>query len=239
MKKYKCKKRGKDKKSNKKKTCNSNPFTEDAIPPCAKYLDNKNIFSLDRECFYRNDNKVFSVVATRLPNNNPPNIGDIRIDTSIEVSITTFIIGLFINKIQMGIIEYDPTKPIHSNKEIDAKIHELLGNPPENCETCANELNNLKDEKNEKLKENKGSKNNDSKKYTVNQSYNNTQLIYALRIFISSGTAADYILKKQINISPLNYYILSIINNMEGNPELYFAKNNYTFPIPINFYFQD
>lgn len=38
------------------------------------------------------------------------------------------------------------------------------------------------------------------------------------------------------NSAEFNYTILLALNRLEGDPGLYFPNNNYTTPIPVNFY---
>lgn len=241
MKKCKCKKDRKcrgSKKTNKQKKsqCNPNPFADAVIPPCAEYLENENVLVLDGELIYRSVNKIYVFITTSASNNGPTgNLGE-ALETNVEISITTFIIGLFINQVQMGVIEYDKTKPIHPDEKIDLLIHQCLQNI---CEEDKEE-NQSDSEMNEKPKESQkdemGNKSDKSEGANESQSENSAEFNYKLTFIISNGNAIATFVKYQINITELNYIILLALNRLEGDPGLYFPNNNYATPIPVNFY---
>ena len=241
MKKCKCKKDRKcrgSKKTNKqrKSQCNPNPFADAVIPPCAEYLENENILVLDGELIYRNANKIYTFITTSASNNGPTGSLGEALETNVEISITTFIIGLFINQVQMGVIKYDKTKPIHPDEKIDLLIHECLQNI---CEEN-NEENQSDAEMNEKPKESQkdemGEKSDKSEGDNESQSKNAAEFNYMLTFVISNGNAIATFVNYQINITELNYTILLALNRLEGDPGLYFPNNNYATPIPVNLY---
>ena len=56
-----------------------------------------------------------------------------------------------------------------------------------------------------------------------------------LIIVISNSNAILALYTNIINISPLNYYILFILNRLENNPGLFFGNNSYATEDEINF----
>lgn len=58
----------------------------------------------------------------------------------------------------------------------------------------------------------------------------------SLSLIVSNNNAIVPLLTTMINISPINYFILLVLNRFEGNPALFFADNTYTLEDPINFY---
>lgn len=59
--------------------------------------------------------------------------------------------------------------------------------------------------------------------------------IPSLSIIVSNTNAIVSVYTSTINISPLNYYILFILNRLENHPGLFFANNSYATEDPINF----
>ena len=111
----------------KKPDCNL--YEGGEIPPCSAFLDNSNPIIKDCKLIFRNLNRLFYFISASTINPSTQ-FNASTVAANIQISLSTFIIGLFINQVQVGIITYDQDCMIHSNKEINAFIHETLQNPP-------------------------------------------------------------------------------------------------------------
>lgn len=99
------------------------------VPPCSAFLSNTNPIIKDGKIIFRNLNRLFYFISASSVNaSNEFNAS--MFSANIQISLSTFIIGLFINQIETGIISYDEGCIIHSNKEINDFIHKTLQNPP-------------------------------------------------------------------------------------------------------------
>lgn len=240
MKKYNCKKHRKNKKTNdkKKKSCNSNPYSGAVIPPCAEYLKNDNVLLINGDLLYINNNKIYAFISSNASNQDSKGNSSESLNTNIEISMTTFIIGLFINQIQKGIIKYDEDKPIHQDKKIDSLIHQCLKESLNKSETKegtrkSEESQLSKESQNSDEQSNKSSSNEESKESGIAKGI---QIKYSLNFIISNGNAIVNFVTYTVDITELNYIILFTINRLEGDPGLYFANNGYATPIPSNIY---
>lgn len=63
----------------------------------------------------------------------------------------------------------------------------------------------------------------------------NTNFIHKLSFIISNGNAILPYFTYAVDITPLNFYILFLVNRLEGDPGLLFANNSFTTEDPINF----
>lgn len=185
----------------KKYSCN--PYEGGEVPPCSAFLNNTNPIIKDCNIIFKNENRVFYFISTN-PNesNNSQSSGSSSaitekpsIYTNLQVSLSTFIIGLYINQIQKGEIKYSEKSIIHSDKSFNNIIHDILKKAPE-----------------------------------VKVDY-----IPSLNLVVSNNNAILPFYTYSVNISPLNYYILFIINRMENNRGLFFINNAYATEDPINF----
>lgn len=240
MKKYNCKKHRKSKKLNdeKGKSCNPNPYSKAVIPPCAEYLKNDNVLLINNDMLYINNNKIYAFISSNASNQDSKGNSSESLNTNIEISITTFIIGLFINQIQKGIIEYDEDKPIHQDKKIDSLIHQCLkeslnksGTEEGTGESEESQLS--KESQNSDKQSNESSINKESKESGISEGI---QIEYSLNFIISNGNAIVNFVTYTLDITELNYIILFTLNRLEGDPGLYFANNGYATPIPANIY---
>ena len=125
-----------------KKNSSCNPYEGGEVPPCSAYLGNVDPIIKDGKVIYRNENRVYFFISTILENSTtkyPPREPETTspiteepfTSSNLQVSLTTFIVGIYINQIQLGKIKYDNTSAIHSNKTADEFIHQTLQNPPE------------------------------------------------------------------------------------------------------------
>lgn len=108
---------------------NCNAFKGE-IPPCAQFLNNSNPLIKDGRLLYRNFNRIYCFLSVNPSNNNNNNNNNNMITTSsnLQISISNFIIGLYISQIQNDIIEYDNNSIIHNNKTANDFIHKALNN---------------------------------------------------------------------------------------------------------------
>ncbi|MBL4931963.1 hypothetical protein [Clostridium paridis] len=171
---------------------NPNPYSNGEVPPCSAFLGNTEPIIKNGHIIFRNNNRLFCFISTSTDITSE-NINDIT--TNIQISITSYIIGLYINKVQLGILEYDKNAKIHSDEKTDEFIHKMIEKSPE-----------------------------------VKVDYRPY-----LTATVSHQNAVLPLFTNVINIKPLNYYILFILNRMEANPGLYFANNDFVTDDSINF----
>ena len=177
---------------------NCNPFTGGEIPPCSDFLGNLNPIIKDKELIFRNNNRVYYFISAVTEIGNTEDIfllGNSNTQTNLQISLTTFLVGLYINEVEIGNIKHCKENNIHNNKEANDFINTILENKPE-----------------------------------VTVDY-----IPSLRIVISNSNAILPLYINQVNITPLNYYILFILNRLENYPGLFFGNNSYVSEDPINF----
>lgn len=93
------------------------------IPPCSKYLGNDVPFLKDSRFIYVNQNRIFTFLCTT-----PLNKASLKttLFTNLQISLKNFIIGYYISQVQKNLAYYDPNVEIHSDKNINKLIHELL-----------------------------------------------------------------------------------------------------------------
>jgi hypothetical protein len=119
---------------------NSNPYEGGKIPPCSAFLNNTNPIIKDGKIIYRNLNRVFCFLSTVQKAISSDTIYESDTSnklhykpftsTNLQISLTTYIIGLYINQIQNSIINYSEDTIIHSNETANKFIHELLQRSP-------------------------------------------------------------------------------------------------------------
>ncbi len=178
---------------------NCNPFAGGKVPPCSAFLGNTNPIIKDGQLIFTNDNRVFYFISTtsNTTNNTSNNsqLGTSNVQTNLQISLTTFLVGLYINEVQLGNISHSGKNAIHNDTAANEFINKTLENNPE-----------------------------------VNVDY-----IPSLVIVVSNTNAILSIYTNTINITPLNYYILFILNRLENHPGLFFGNNAYATEDPINF----
>lgn len=106
------------------------------IPPCSAFLNNENPIIKDGKLIYRNENRAFYFISAAAGDgSNQGNSGSITnepaVISNIQISLSTFIIGLFINQIQQELVGYDGSCTIHSDQTLNSFIHEVLQSPKE------------------------------------------------------------------------------------------------------------
>jgi len=105
------------------------------IPPCSAFLDNVNPIIKDGKFIYRNQNRTFYFISATSSSSNQEPSGSITSEPNvvfnIQISLSTFIIGLFINQIEQGLISYDSSCTIHSDQTVNSFIHDMLNSTKE------------------------------------------------------------------------------------------------------------
>lgn len=126
--------------------CNCDPdctiYENAEIPPCTAFLSNANPFIKDGKLIFKNLNRLFFFIGTT-PRCTSNEIGFSTVTTNIQVSLATFIIGLFISQVQLGDIPYHKNEVIHDDETINTFIHKSLQDPPALEEFDENFLTNL------------------------------------------------------------------------------------------------
>jgi len=115
---------------------NCNLYKGGEVPPCSAFLSNENPIIKDGKFIYKNENRIYYFIST-----NPTDCSDKGCPSSItnapsiisnlQISLSTFIIGLFINQVQLEVITYDKNCSIHSDQTANSFIHEALQKPNE------------------------------------------------------------------------------------------------------------
>ena len=177
---------------------NYNPYDGAKIPPCSEFLGNMTPIIKDKEIIFRNENRIFYFISasmTKQDLNDKCSLQNLITLTNVQISLTTYIIGLYINELQLGNIEYNEENAIHTDKKSNDFINMTL-----------------------------------KKKPKVIVDY-----VPSLTIVVSNSSAILPFYTNSITITPLNYYILFMLNRIENNPGLFFENNSYVTDDPINF----
>lgn len=118
-----------------------NPYSGGVIPPCSALLNDTNPIIKDGKLIYRNLNRIYCFISTS------PKLTSVHVhgelltantlqylpftSTNLQISITTFIIGLYIDQVQRGSIKYEKNTDIHPDKAANDFIHKSLESQPE------------------------------------------------------------------------------------------------------------
>lgn len=114
------------KKSKKKNKCFENNYD---IPPCSKYLGNIYPILTDDLVIYKNSNKAYYFLSTS-PTSNTTTVGANLIYTNLQISLTNYLVGVYIYNIQSGKCTFNSAAPIHNNKQANDFIVTSLNNSP-------------------------------------------------------------------------------------------------------------
>ncbi|PAB58168.1 hypothetical protein, partial [Anaeromicrobium sediminis] len=87
---------------------NCNPYEGGKIPPCSAFLSNDNPIIKDGKVIYRNENRLFYFIRTAPKNSsNAFSTGSTpkthRLFTNLQISLETFLIGVFIDEVQLEV----------------------------------------------------------------------------------------------------------------------------------------
>lgn len=188
-------------KNNKKRknTC-EDPFANASMPPCASYLGSSNPLDIGDYLVVRNNNRFYYFLTTTLPVNlsayDPLDFTTYTIggNTNIQISLSTFLIGIFIDSVQKKVINFEEDMIIHSNESINAAIKNLLLTPP----------------------------------------VLDVKFVPSLNVVVSNSNAVVSLYNLQINITPLNFFILLFISRSEKDPGVLVSNNSYITVDEIN-----
>lgn len=178
--------------------CECNKYSGGEIPPCSIFLGNVNPIIKDGKVIFRNENRIFCFISTTFSKENTGDkcgLENYSKVTNLQISLTTFLIGIYINEVQKGNIKHSPKNSIHNNEKANSFINDTLNKDP-----------------------------------NVIVDY-----VPELKIVISNSNAILSLYTSSITITPLNYYILFILNRFENDPGLFFGNNSYVTDDPINF----
>lgn len=103
---------------------NCNKYIGAKVPPCAELLGNFNPVIKDGKLIFRNLNRLFYFIGISPKNENAP-----QILSNIQISLPTYITGLFINQIECNKINYNEADKIHGDEKINTFIHNCIKNP--------------------------------------------------------------------------------------------------------------
>ena len=121
----------------KKKKCKNycNRFDDYSVPPCAKFLGSVNPLVKDGKVVYRNINRLYlflsynySRLATEEYNYLNPLTFNNKVNGNLQIDLYCFIIGLYINEVEKGNIQYNSNIKIHDDKNADKFIKEIMEN---------------------------------------------------------------------------------------------------------------
>jgi hypothetical protein len=180
-------------------------YTDEAInlklPPCAEYLGSYSPLIANGKLIIPNLNRSYYFISTTKEKSSLQEYSaedfstyPTFINSNLQISLTTFIIGLVINKIQSSSINYTANMCFHENNTINKFIHRIL-----NSNTIVN-----------------------------------ASFVPSLLYTISNSNAIRPLYVSDVAISPLNYYILFIINRLENDPNLLMANNSFVTIDPLN-----
>ena len=119
----------------KKKKCKNycNRFDDYSVPPCAKFLGSVNPLVKDGKVVYRNINRLYlflsynySRLATEEYNYLNPLTFNNKVNGNLQIDLYCFIIGLYINEVEKGNIQYNSNIKIHDDKNADKFIKEIM-----------------------------------------------------------------------------------------------------------------
>jgi hypothetical protein len=103
------------------------------LPPCTKLLNGDNPLIKEGRLIFRNYNRVYFFISAStkpIDMNELTPMNTTTIITNVQISLCTFIIGLFLSQILCNTSKYDPSCTIHQDPKINSFIHESIKNPP-------------------------------------------------------------------------------------------------------------
>ena len=118
----------KNKKNKKNKTCFDLLYNNPDLPPCSKYLGNAHPILTENFAIFKNDNRAYYFLSTLPTGSNT--IGANLIYTNLQISLTTYLVGVYIFNVQSGKCTFDSNSPIHNNKQANDFIVNTLNTPP-------------------------------------------------------------------------------------------------------------
>ena len=110
---------------------NCNIYKGGVLPPCSELLGNRNPIIKDGKLIYKNENRLYYFIGT-VPVTPRDGIPLTEVEESpliyinIQISLPTYIIGLFINQIETKKNHYEKNCAIHADAAINDFIHKSL-----------------------------------------------------------------------------------------------------------------
>lgn len=133
----------KKKKKKKSKKCDNNfaraPFEDYKLPPCVDYLGAKNPFVKNGELVYKNYNRLYCFLTYNYTNGTEGNYNTANpatyvtaLTSNMQIETYCLLIGVYINEVQKGNIEFDESIPIHADENADTFIKTIIENEENN-----------------------------------------------------------------------------------------------------------
>jgi hypothetical protein len=115
--------------SKKSKTCFDVLYNNPDFPPCSKYLGNTHPILTENFAIFKNDNRAYYFLSTN-PTNSTTAVGTSLTYTNLQISLTNYLIGLYIFNVQCGKCTFDSNSPIHNDKQANDFIVNTLNTSP-------------------------------------------------------------------------------------------------------------
>lgn len=106
------------------------PYEGAESPSLSEFLNSPNPFIKDDKVIYRNFNRIYYFLNSTTNTSSSEDSSFPNIVINMQISSTNFFIGLLINEIQKGVIDYDENSTIHHDSKYNDLIHELLRSEP-------------------------------------------------------------------------------------------------------------
>ncbi|WP_392486791.1 hypothetical protein ACER0A_001745 [Haloimpatiens sp. FM7315] len=114
-----------------KNKCDTHPYDNSTVPPCSAYLKNLDPIIKDGKIIFRNYNSIFYFISTNPAETIPSSLKGVPyISTNIQISLNTFLIGIYISQLQCNKIQYKKDHILHENKSVNKFLHDILTKNP-------------------------------------------------------------------------------------------------------------
>ena len=107
------------------KNIDCNKYDDSIVPPCANLLRNVNPIIKDGKLIFRNLNRLYYFIGIHPKDD----IISPELYANIQISLSTYLIGLIIDQIESKKIVYREEDEMHTIKEINDFIHKSINNP--------------------------------------------------------------------------------------------------------------
>ena len=115
--------------------CNCNKFRDFNLPPCAEFLGSYNPLIKDGKIVYRNHNRLYFFLTynySRIKDSNYNTLNPLSFNfvsnANLQIDLYCFLIGIYINEVEKGNINYDSNTSIHEDENADTFIKIIMGN---------------------------------------------------------------------------------------------------------------
>lgn len=171
------------------------------IPPCSQLLGNLNPLIKDGKIIFRNLNRLFYFISI-----NPKDLTiSPNFNLNIQISLPTYIIGVFIDLIEKKKINYSKDIKIHDNEEINNFIHECINNPKDGSNNYYPSLTLIYTNNNAILA---------PFTYNINISFNNFIILFALNR-IENNPGLFFINNSFVTEDAINFILSTIDITLE------------------------